>query len=133
MQNLDQIGAAVLDTHAWVWISAGASEGAAAATFRGRSIVSAISVWEVSMLAQKGRLELAPSLDAWISTNITAPVELEPISICIASCRLPAFHGDPADRLIVATAITLGLPLITGDRKIIEWNQSHARLQILSL
>lgn len=87
------------------------------------------------MLAGKGRLELVPDLDVWISTNLTAPVELEPISpeICIASCRLPAFHGDPADRLIVATAITLGLPLMTADKKIIEWNQSQARLQILSL
>lgn len=135
MQNLDNIGAAVLDTHAWIWISAGAPEAVAAATFRGRCIVSAISVWEVSMLAEKGRVELAPDLDIWISTNLTAPVELEPISpaICIASCRLPDFHGDPADRLIVATAITLGLPLVTADKKIIAWNQSQARLQILSL
>jgi PIN domain nuclease of toxin-antitoxin system len=135
MQNLANIGAAVLDTHAWIWISAGAPEAAAAATFRGRCIVSAISVWEVSMLAEKGRLELAPDLDVWISTNLAAPVELEPISpaICIASCRLPEFHGDPADRLIVATAITLGLPLVTADKKIIAWNQSQARLQILSL
>ena len=135
MQNLDKIGAAVLDTHAWVWMSAGAPEASAAATFRGRCVVSAISVWEVSMLAQKGHLELAPDLDDWLSINLTAPVELEPISpaICIASCRLPEFHGDPADRLIVATAITHGLPLITADRKIIEWNQSWARLQILNL
>jgi PIN domain nuclease of toxin-antitoxin system len=135
MQNLDRIGAAVLDTHAWLWISAGTPEAVAAATFRGRCIVSAISVWEVSMLAEKGRLELVPDLDGWISANLTAPVELEPISppICIASCRLPEFHGDPADRLIVATAITLGLPLFTADKKIIEWNQSQARLQILSL
>ncbi|NBV84767.1 MAG: type II toxin-antitoxin system VapC family toxin [Verrucomicrobia bacterium] len=135
MQNLDKIGAAVLDTHAWVWMSAGAPEAGAAATFRGRCVVSAISVWEVSMLAQKGRLELAPDLDVWLSINLTAPAELEPISpaICIASCQLPEFHGDPADRLIVATAITLGLPLITADRKIIEWNQSQARLQTLSL
>jgi PIN domain nuclease of toxin-antitoxin system len=135
MQHLDKIGAAVLDTHAWIWMSAGAPEAVAAATFRGRCIVSAISVWEVSMLAEKGRLELRPDLDVWIATNLTAPVELEPISpaICIASCRLPAFHGDPADRLIVATAITLGIPLITADRKIMEWNRSQACLQILSL
>ena len=135
MQNLSKIGAAVLDTHAWIWMSAGAPEAVSAATFRGRCIVSAISVWEISMLSQKGRLELAPDLDTWISTNLSAPVELEPISpaICVVSCRLPEFHGDPADRLIVATAITLGLPLITGDKKIIAWNQSQALLQILSL
>lgn len=135
MQNLDKIGAAVLDTHAWVWISAGVAEAAEAATFSGRSLVSAISVWEVAMLVQKGRLAVAPDLDTWISKNLKAPVELEPISpaICITSCRLPDFHGDPADRLIVATAITLGIPLITADKKIIEWNQSHARIQILEL
>jgi PIN domain nuclease of toxin-antitoxin system len=57
MRNLDKIGAAVLDTHAWVWISAGAPEAIAAASFRGRCVVSAISVWEVSMLAEKGRVE----------------------------------------------------------------------------
>lgn len=74
------------------------------------------------MLAERCRLELFPDLDVWVATNLAAPVELEPISpaICIASCRLPAFHSDAADRLIVATAITLGIPLITADRKIID-------------
>lgn len=135
MQPLEQIGAAVLDTHAWVWMSAGAPEARKAATFRGRSIVSAISVWEVAMLAEKGRLELTPDVDTWISENLKRPVELEPISpgICIASSRLPEFHGDPADRLIVATAMTLGLPLMTADKKILEWNKTHAALQILNL
>ena len=120
MQTFEQISAAVLDTHAWVWMSAGAPEAHKAATFRGRSIVSAISVWEVAMLVHKGRLDLAPDVDTWISVNLKRPVELEPISpaICIASSRLLEFHGDPADRLIVATAMTLGLPLMTMDKKL---------------
>ena len=120
MQTFEQISAAVLDTHAWVWMSAGAPEAHKAATFRGRSIVSAISVWEVAMLVHKGRLDLAPDVDTWISVNLKRPVELEPISpaICIASSRLFEFHGDPADRLIVATAMTLGLPLMTMDKKL---------------
>lgn len=116
-------------------MSAGASEAASAANFRGRAIVAAISVWEVAMPAHKGRLALAPDADAWIFANLKPPVELEPISpeISSANCRLPEFHGDPADRLIVATAITLGIPLIAADKRIIEWNNSHAALQILSL
>ena len=120
MQTFEQISAAVLDTHAWVWMSAGAPEAHKAATFRGRSIVSAISVWEVAMLVQKGRLDLTPDVDTWISANLKRPVELEPLSpaICIASSRLLEFHGDPADRLIVATAMTLGLPLMTVDKKL---------------
>jgi len=84
---------------------------------------------------QKGRLDLAPDVDTWISANLKRPVELEPLSpaICIASSRLSEFHGDPADRLIVATAMLLGLPLMTVDKKIIEWNKTHAALQILNL
>ena len=72
---------------------------------------------------------------SWISENLKRPVELEPISpaICIASSRLSEFHGDPADRLIVATAMTLGLPLMTADKKIIEWNKDHSAIQILNL
>ena len=108
-------------------MSAGAPEAHKAATFRGRSIVSAISVWEVAMLDQN----LAPDVDTWISANLKRPVELEPLSpaICIASSRLLEFHGDPADRLIVATAMTLGLPLMTVDKKIIEWNKAHSAIQ----
>ena len=135
MQTFEQISAAVLDTHAWVWMSAGAPEAHKAATFRGRSIVSAISVWEVAMLVHKGRLDLAPDVDTWISVNLKRPVELEPLSpaICIASSRLLEFHGDPADRLIVATAMTLGLPLMTVDKNIIEWNKAHSAIHILHL
>jgi PIN domain nuclease of toxin-antitoxin system len=135
MQSLEQIAAAVLDTRAWVWMSAGAPEASKAANFRARCSVSAISVWELAMLVQKGRLDLAPDVDTWISVNLKRPVELEPLSpaISIASSRLSEFQGDPADRLIVATAMTLGLPLMTADKKIIEWNQAHSAIQILSL
>jgi len=135
MQSLEQIAATVLDTHAWVWMSAGAPEASKAANFRGRCIVSTISVWEVAMLVQKGRLALTPDVDTWVTASLQRPVELEPISpaICIASSRLTEFHGDPADRLIVATAMTLGLPLMTADKKIIEWNKAHSAIQILNL
>ena len=87
------------------------------------------------MLVQKGRLNLAPDVHTWISENLKRPVELEPLStaICIASSRLSEFHGDSADRLIVATAMTLGLPLMTADKKIIEWNNAHSAIQILNL
>ena len=135
MQSLDQVDAALLDTHAWVWMSAGAPEASKAATFRGRAVVSAISVREVAKLVQKGRLDLPPDIETWISNNLKRPIELEPLSpsICIASSRLAEFHGDPADRLILATALTLGLPLITADKKIIEWNKAHSAIQILNL
>ena len=132
---LDSLSAAVLDTHAWIWMSAGDPRAASAKTFHGQAIVSAISVWEVCMLQAKNRLHLLPDLDTWISTNIAAPVELAPISpsICTSGVRLPDLHGDAADRLIVARAIVLGAPLLTADHHIIEGNKIHARLQIIPL
>ena len=87
------------------------------------------------MFVQKGRLDLTPDVDTWVTASLQRPVELEPISpaICIASSHLTEFHGDPADRLIVATAMTLGLPLMTADKKIIEWNKAHPAIQILNI
>ena len=63
------------------------------------------------------------------------PVSLAPLTaeISLTSCRLPDFHGDPADRIIVATAITLGIPLITADEKIIRWNEMQRMLQVIVL
>jgi len=130
---LEKIEAAVFDTHIWLRASAGDPQLGPLRNFRGTAIVPAISVWEVAMLASKGRLELKPDVDRWIRTNLQPPVRLEPLhpEISLESCRLEDFHGDPADRLIAATALVLGVPLITADRQIINWNERHARLQIV--
>ena len=87
------------------------------------------------MLAMKGRLSLTPDEQSWFSANLEAPVSLAPLTaeISMASCRLPDFHGDPADRIIVATAMTLGLPLLTADEEIIRWNERQRVLQIIGL
>ena len=87
------------------------------------------------MLESKGRLSLQPEVATWIKTNLSAPVILEPLSadIAIESCRLPNFHGDPADRIIVATALILGLPLITADSQILEWNEQTQKIPAISL
>jgi len=132
---LESIRAAVFDTHAWVWASAGDQRARAAASFRGQTILSAISLWEISMLESKGRLELLPDLDTWIEKNLAPPVELAQLSpaICTASVRLRDFHGDPANRLIVATAIVLGVPLVTADKSILDWNKSLSQLQTIAL
>ena len=129
----EKIEAAVFDTHVWLRTSAGDPQVELLKTFRGTVIVPAISVWEVAMLASKGRIELRPDAVRWIRENLQPPVRLEPLhpEISIESCRLEDFHGDPADRLIVATALVLGVPLITADRQIIGWNDHHARLQII--
>jgi PIN domain nuclease of toxin-antitoxin system len=135
MPKIENLIAAVFDTHVWVWSAAGDPRAEKLRNFSGTAIISAISQWEVSMLAMKGRLVLKPDEETWFSANLAAPVSLVQLTaeIALTSCRLPEFHGDPADRMIVATAITLGIPLITADQEIIRLNEQQQMLQVIGL
>jgi len=119
----------VLDTHVWLWwISCPEKLGAAAmqavnAAVAGNGIVlSSISTWEIALLVEKGRLELAVTMQDWVRTTESLPfVRFAPVdnTIALRSVSLPgAFHADPADRIIAATALVMGLPLVTKDEKI---------------
>lgn len=121
----------LLDTHAWIWLMEGAHreigrqarETAEAAAARGGILVSAISVWEVAMLEAKGRVRFTLQIDEWVRRALTAPgVRMAEITaeIAIDSTRLPEpAHGDPADRLLVATARRRGASLLTRDARIL--------------
>src|SRR5512134_80767 len=124
----------LLDTHVWLWLVGGtepigrpvlsAVEGAAR---RGRIRVSAISVWEVAMLDAKGRIRLAKDCLAWVREALGAPgISLVPLTpeIAVESSRLPEeFRGDPADRILVATARLLGAALLTRDERILAYGK----------
>jgi len=135
MLKIENLVAAVLDTHVWVWAAGGDPRADKFRAFSGTAVVSAISQWEVAMLAMKGRLELKPDAETWFAANLEPPVVLAPLTaeISLASCRLEAFHGDPADRIIVATAITSGIPLVTADERIIRWSEGRQDLQVVTL
>ncbi|HPA70700.1 MAG TPA: type II toxin-antitoxin system VapC family toxin [Spirochaetota bacterium] len=116
----------ILDTHAFVWWVAGSKEIPAKAlgTIRKAQAVngiyvSSISIWELSMLMKTGRLLLSIPLQKWIRAVEDLPfVKFVPVDNAIAelSVNLPGeFHKDPADRIIVATAQTLNMPVITRD------------------
>ena len=84
--------------------------------------LSAISLWEAQMLADKGRLELDSPLAHWLPAA-AAPEAVTLLALDVATIlaldNLPrGFHGDPADRIIVATARAHGLPLATRDGNI---------------
>lgn len=127
----------LLDTHIWYWLILGdeklksskilalIEQGARASNIK----VSAISVWEIGMLEAKGKIRLTTSCLEWVEQGLSAPgVSLEPLSVEVAieSSRLPGnFHGDPADRIIVATARHLGATLITQDTKILEYGKNN--------
>ena len=119
----------LLDTHVWPWWLLGsprlpAKERAALDRAGARRAVrlAAVSLWEAQMLHAKGRLTLDRAFDVWIREAAgIGVVEIVPldVEVVIALADLPAaFHGDPADRLIVATARAHRLPLATHDRAI---------------
>ena len=119
----------VLDTHVWLWWILGQPELPAvqrraldALAVDEAPRLPAICLWEAQMLHAKGRLELKLPFDRWlIEASQPAIVQIAPLDVrvVIAADDLPkTFHGDPADRIIVATARALDLPLATHDRQI---------------
>ncbi len=87
-----------------------------------RPVLCDISLWEVALLVQLGRLHLEDDLADWLQIAAApATVEVRGITpaVVVAMNRLPAtFHQDPADRLIAAMARATGLPVATHDQRI---------------
>lgn len=85
--------------------------------------VSAISFWEVAMLVGRGRLDLDMTVTAFRALSVRHGIHEEPVDgeIGIAAAELPDSHADPADRMLVATAILRGLTLITADDRLLKW------------
>ena len=122
----------VVDTHVLIWAVDGHARlgrtARAALEEAGRTAgigVSAITPWEIVLLADNGRLRLGCDAAVWIDTALDLPgVHLIPIepAIAIDGVRLPgSFHADPADRFIVATARYCGAPLLTADGAILKY------------
>lgn len=126
---------ALLDTHALVWLVDGdprlstpARRAAEAAAAEGALWVAAISVWEIGMLVAEGRLALRQDVQEWVDAVLAlSGLRLAPLlpSVALAATRLPGDgHGDPADRMIAATARHLGVPLLTADRQLLAYAEA---------
>src|SRR3954468_13085058 len=125
----------VLDTHALVWwlsdpggIPAKTRELLDASISVPQSVgVSSISIWEIAMLVEAGRLELSLELPVWLGHVETLPfLSFVPVDnqIAIRSVRLENFpNRDPADRIIAATALGLGATLVTADAKLRDYRR----------
>lgn len=116
----------LLDTHVWIWwvhrdplLPADLDSVLAQ---REPLAISAISLWEVAELVERGRLELRLELPSWFDMALAgSEVEVVALSpaIAVASTALQgSFHRDPADQIIVATARLLDVPLATCDGRI---------------
>ncbi|MBN2232039.1 MAG: type II toxin-antitoxin system VapC family toxin [Pontiellaceae bacterium] len=126
----------MLDTHVLVWLDEG--------SFRlgpesrslidqalacGRLTVSAVSFWEIAMLVEKKRLEIRMNLQSWrieLLENGLNEIGLNGF-IAIRAGALTSFHGDPADRMIVSSALENSATLVTADEKILAWSGLAAK------
>ncbi|THF62143.1 type II toxin-antitoxin system VapC family toxin [Pseudothauera rhizosphaerae] len=120
----------ILDTHTLLWMDRNDPSLGAEARRRieadwraGEVAVSAISFWEVAMLAQRGRIALPVPVERWRSDWLQAGLTEIPVDgrIALLATQLEGFHRDPADRFIAATAICRNAPLMTADRLILDW------------
>jgi PIN domain nuclease of toxin-antitoxin system len=114
-----------LDTHAWIWAASDPSqlgkEGRSALRRKTPLAVAAISCWELSMFASRGRIELDRDPVTWMEDSFESlQIELLPLTpaVCVLAAQFQSLHGDPADRLIVATALAHGATLLTRDERL---------------
>lgn len=127
----------LLDTHVLVWLDEGnprlgktALQTINDSLTSGQLGVATISFWEVAMLIEKQRLTMQTELADWRFELLQAGLLEIPLrgTTAIRAGQLPLFHGDPADRMIVATAIENGATLMTADEKILSWNQLNEKI-----
>ncbi len=120
----------VLDTHVLVWfaedhprLGARTTKLTDTALQRDEVLVSAISFWEIAMLADKQRLTLLVSPAAMRRSVLEQGIRELAVdgTVAIAAAQLADFHGDPADRLVVACALSIDATLVTADRSILSW------------
>lgn len=130
----------LLDTHVLVWAFAGeearrlrsVSAELERAAGAGLVHVSAISGFEIGLLVAGGRLRLDRPPAQWFQEALSRPgvraVEVAP-DIAVEAATLPGpLHGDPADRLLVATARLRSLTLVTADRRLLDYaDRGHVR------
>jgi PIN domain nuclease of toxin-antitoxin system len=122
----------LLDTHAWLWwvsepsrLSARAREAIEGDTRVG---VSTVSVWEVATLHRRGRITLDRDVRDWVARSVSDgridsfwPPTVD-VALVAAGLDGASFPGDPADRLIFATARVAGGRLVTRDERILSFS-----------
>jgi PIN domain nuclease of toxin-antitoxin system len=130
----------LLDTHVLVWLDAGSDKlgkrarRAIESAFEADELaICSISFWELAMLQQKGRIALPP-LRAWREELLDMGLREIAVDgeIGLGAAELRDFHPDPADRLIVASAMRRNAVLVSADARILEWQASLERVDAKS-
>lgn len=118
----------LLDTHVFIWLVNGddklTEKNSKFLKEEKNKYLSVISSWEISLLLEKDRIKLKYSFSEWIQNALKA-YEIEIVNldldIILTYNRISDFHSDPADKLISATSICKNIPLMTFDKKLIEY------------
>ena len=116
----------LLDTHAWLWLcveprrlSTAAASAIRRAVNGGGLAIASITLWEVAMMLARGRVTAQGTPEAWLTALVDrSGVSIKEITPAVAALatHLPSdFPGDPADRLIAATARANGIALVSRD------------------
>ncbi|TFW23417.1 type II toxin-antitoxin system VapC family toxin [Duganella callida] len=119
----------LLDTHALVWwvefsprLSNTARQAIATERQSGRIGISAFSCWQIALLVSRGKLSISNEINTWLAAiEALNRICFIPVdhAIAVRSVYLPAgLHDDPADRIIVATAMMKNIPIVTVDTRI---------------
>lgn len=130
----------LLDTHVFVWLMFADQklkhrDVLERAALTGGLRLSPISCWEIGMLCARGRIKLGVPCVDWIEECLNAPglslLELTPRTAVEASYLPDNFHGDPADRMLVASARVHNFTLATRDDRILDYG-SRGYLNVLA-
>ncbi|HYM74115.1 MAG TPA: type II toxin-antitoxin system VapC family toxin [Stellaceae bacterium] len=127
----------LLDTHIALWLDSGDQRLATATRDLidrcwlggGTICLSAVTIWEIALLVDTGRINLDIPNERWVERFLDRPgVEGVPLGLRAAARSYQLHHlehGDPADRLLIATAIELDCPLVTYDERVQRFGEQH--------
>jgi len=121
----------LLDTHVLIWLDEGNDKlGPRAlnlineALLTGTLTVASISFWEIAMLVSKQRISLRLELGIWRRELLQKGLCELPMygGVAVRAGEFLELHGDPADRIIIATALEESAILVTADQKMLDWS-----------
>ena len=124
----------LLDTCALLWLGMGGGDLTDGTKRRIETAAnlfhSSISAWELARLVKEGKVELGAEPDAFLGdlANLYGLVSI-PLTdeIAIRAAELPDYHKDPADRIVIATALAQNLPVVTGDARFPQYGVKTIR------
>ena len=132
MKDISVDNPILLDTHVLIWslsdfenLSDQVKKIIDIAKNENRLLISSISLWEIAMLKSKKRINVYKPIKEFLKAIVEIDgirvVDISPDIAADSTLLLDDFHGDPADRIIAATAINNGAILLTSDRAILSW------------